>query len=107
MGREADNNEAMRMAQLERTMGPTRPFEHYHHPKPSVDGSEPKAAGCPKCGGKQFLTQFCIGSSKLTDGGTGGGCPYFGEHLHRACATCSYGWTEKCADAEPEASPLA
>lgn len=96
MGREERVNEAMRAAELERVMGPTRPFRHYDE------------SGCPKCGqveikdasASAFRRMFCTGANRLSVETPK--CPYDGEHLHVGCNRCGYGWTERCADYQPE-----
>lgn len=92
MGKEARAREMLntvRMAAIERAMGPVRP-----HP------TEPRL--CEKCGLSEtgpdgehldaFLLAFCLGPDSE--------CPLDqpGQHLHVRCKRCDYGWMERCAD---------
>ena len=50
---------------------------------------------CPKCHGRQINARYCDGSL-LADLR----CPdQAGEHIHRTCRRCAYGWLENCLDA--------
>ena len=87
MGRDARMNllnARSEMAALERTAGPMR-----------AHGSIPE---CPKCklSSEHVLYQFCTGHEHLSDNPRQ--CPMDGEHLHRLCPRCQYGWFERCAD---------
>ena len=50
---------------------------------------------CPKSHGRQINARYCSGSLLV-----GISCPDLtGEHIHRTCRRCVYGWVESCLDA--------
>ena len=82
---------AIRAAEIERVAGPVKEFG-------SVES-------CPKCrlGNDHVLYQWCAGKNILSEANEQ--CPQFGEHNHRLCPRCKYGWFEHCADHEHEYVP--
>lgn len=81
-------NSRILMAEVERTAGPTRDFG--------------TVAECPKCKlpNESVLYDFCVGNNALSDNPKQ--CPISGEHNHRLCPRCKFGWFERCADYKPE-----
>ena len=94
MGREADINDRLKAAAVERLKGPIR---------------EPKARdelGCEKCGSPKaaFIKRWCHGPIPLA--GVQGQCETQGQHLHCQCQACGYCWDEHCVDHVPMISIL-
>ena len=56
---------------------------------------------CQKCGLaiSKVLAAFCVGKNVRS---ARRDCEVFGEHLHRRCPRCQYGWYERCKDWAPE-----
>ncbi len=91
MGREERINDVIEQAELERLVGPVRPFG--------------ATSECDKCGleRQHFALAFCQGTSLSNRGDQ---CKVFGEHLHVMCPRCHYGWHERCRDYVDETAAL-
>jgi len=92
MGRDERHNKMLTQQELERTIGPRKPF-----------GSR-DIDGCQKCGGQQLVKRFCVGKSLINPNSEG--CQFVGEHLHTICVMCQYGWLEQTKDADPSDNEL-
>ena len=75
-------------AQIERLMGPTKPFQARDE------------LGCEKCSApvQAFLKRWCHGPNRLAPVADPKACRTDGEHLHVFCQACGYGWIEHCRD---------
>ena len=63
---------------------------------------DPKAK-CPKCGGEDVSSHWTpVGKHRWDHG-----CMLDGEHIHRACRRCWFGWVEAPLDVAPFPPPQA
>ena len=91
-------NNVREVAEIERAVGRIRDFG--------------AVKVCEKCGlelGKEGVPQsyaWCQGRNLLDTSETRG-CPFVGEHLHRICPRCKWGFLERCADYVPDPDELA